>query len=118
VPEPYTLRPAVFLDRDGTLAVYYCPHALADNCNCLKPKTGMLERAALEPALDLQHSFVVGDRYNDIELARNVRARVLLIRTGYEDGRLAGHGVTLPLQPDFVAKDLSHAAGWILRQPR
>jgi len=99
-------------------AVYYCPHTSEDHCVCRKPKTGMLERAALEHALDLQHSFVVGDRYGDIELARNVRARAILVRTGYGEGELTWHAAKWPLQPDFVAEDLSHAADWILRQPR
>jgi len=56
-------------------AVYYCPHISADNCTCRKPRTGMLDRAASEHALDLQRSFVVGDRHGDMELARNARAR-------------------------------------------
>lgn len=58
-------------------AIYYCPHVSTENCNCRKPRTGMLERAAREHALDLHRSFVVGDRYGDIELARNARAAVL-----------------------------------------
>jgi D-glycero-D-manno-heptose 1,7-bisphosphate phosphatase len=99
-------------------AVYYCPHTSADHCECRKPKTGMLERAALEHTLDLQHSFVVGDRHGDMELARNVRARAILVRTGYGEGELAWHAAKWPLPPDFVAEDLSHAADWILRQPR
>jgi D-glycero-D-manno-heptose 1,7-bisphosphate phosphatase len=99
-------------------AVYYCPHTSAERCDCRKPKIGMLERAALEHALDLKHSFVVGDRYGDIELARNAQARAILVRTGYGEGELAWHAAKWPLQPDFVAEDLSHAADWILRQPR
>jgi D-glycero-D-manno-heptose 1,7-bisphosphate phosphatase len=99
-------------------AVYFCPHTSANGCNCRKPKTGMLERAALECSLDLARSFVVGDRYGDIELARNVRARGILVRTGYGEGELAWHSAKWPAQPDFVAEDLSKAADWILRQPR
>ena len=97
-------------------AIYYCPHTSADNCSCRKPKTGMLERAAQEHALDLQRSFVVGDRYGDIELARNARARSILVRTGYGEGELAWHGAKWPVQPDFVADDLAQAADWILGQ--
>jgi D-glycero-D-manno-heptose 1,7-bisphosphate phosphatase len=99
-------------------AIYYCPHTSADNCSCRKPKTGMLERAAKEHALDVQRSFVVGDRYGDIELARNARARSILVRTGYGEGELAWHGAKWPLQPDFVAQDLTQAADWILRQQK
>jgi D-glycero-D-manno-heptose 1,7-bisphosphate phosphatase len=99
-------------------ATYYCPHTSADNCNCRKPKTGMLDLAAREHMVDLQRSFVVGDRYADVELARNARARGILVRTGYGEGELAWHAKEWPVQPDFVASDLAEAADWILRQPR
>jgi D-glycero-D-manno-heptose 1,7-bisphosphate phosphatase len=99
-------------------AIYYCPHVSAENCNCRKPKTGMLNRAAHEHSLDLQRSFVVGDRYVDIELARNAQARSVLVRTGYGEGELAWHAANWPVQPDFVAQDLTQAADWILRQPK
>jgi D-glycero-D-manno-heptose 1,7-bisphosphate phosphatase len=99
-------------------ATYYCPHMSADHCDCRKPRPGMLERAAKEHSLDLTRSFVVGDRYADIELARNVRARSILVRTGYGEGELAWHSAKWPAQPDSVAEDLSKAADWILRQPR
>jgi D-glycero-D-manno-heptose 1,7-bisphosphate phosphatase len=98
--------------------IYYCPHTSAENCVCRKPKTGMLDRAAREHALDLQRSFVVGDRYGDMELARNARARSVLVRTGYGEGELAWHGAKWPKQPDFVADDLTQAADWILRQQK
>jgi phosphoglycolate phosphatase-like HAD superfamily hydrolase len=68
--------------------------------------------------VDLQRSFVVGDRYADVELARNARARGILVRTGYGEGELAWHAKEWPVQPDFVASDLAEAADWILRQPR
>ena len=97
-------------------AIYYCPHTAAENCECRKPKTGMLERAASEHGLDLRRSFVVGDRYGDMELARNARARSILVRTGYGEGELAWHSAKWPVQPDFVAADLAQAADWILRQ--
>jgi D-glycero-D-manno-heptose 1,7-bisphosphate phosphatase len=95
-------------------AVYYCPHTSSENCICRKPKTGMLDRAVMEHALDLQHSFVVGDRSGDIELARNARARSVLVRTGYGEGELTWHAAKWPVQPDFVAEDLAQAADWIL----
>ncbi len=99
-------------------AIYYCPHTSADHCDCRKPKTGLLERAAREHSLELGRSFVVGDRYGDIELARNVRARGILVRTGYGEGELAWDSAKWSAQPDFVAEDLLKAADWILRQPR
>lgn len=99
-------------------AVYYCPHTRADACECRKPKLGMLERAAREHGIDLQRSFVVGDRFGDIELARNAAARSVLVRTGYGEGELAWHAANWPLQPDYVAATLTEAVDWILRQPK
>ena len=99
-------------------AIYYCPHISAENCSCRKPRTGMLDCAALEHALDLQRSFVVGDRYGDMELARNAGARSVLVRTGYGEGELTWRAARWPKQPDFVAEDLTQAADWILRQQK
>lgn len=99
-------------------AIYYCPHTSAENCGCRKPKIGMLVRAASDNGLDLERSFVVGDRYSDVQLAQHVRARSILVRTGYGQGELAWHSATWPVQPDFVANNLTDAADWILRQIR
>jgi len=99
-------------------AVYYCTHASSENCACRKPKTGMLECASREHHIDLQRSFVVGDRYIDIELARNAHAHGILVRTGYGEGELAWHAAKWPALPDFVAGDLAQAVDWILRQPQ
>ena len=97
-------------------AVYYCPHTSSDNCKCRKPKPGMLELAAKDHALDRKRSFVVGDRYGDIELARNAGARGVLVRTGYGEGEMTWHASKWPSQPDFIARDLAEAVEWILRQ--
>lgn len=99
-------------------AVYYCPHASADACECRKPKTGMLDRAACEHSLDLKRSFVVGDRFADIELAHNAAARSVLVRTGFGEGELAWHAAKWPRPPDHIAQTLGDAADWILRQPK
>lgn len=96
-------------------AIYYCPHTSVDNCDCRKPKTGMLERAAREHALDLHHSFVIGDRYADIDLARRAGAQGILVRTGYGEGEYLWNAPKWPFQPDFVAADLADAVHWILR---
>lgn len=96
--------------------VYYCPHVGADGCQCRKPRTGMLERAAAELRLDLKKSFVVGDRGGDVELARRAGSRSVFVRTGFGEGELAWHAANWPQQPDFVAKDLTEAANWILME--
>jgi D-glycero-D-manno-heptose 1,7-bisphosphate phosphatase len=94
--------------------LYYCPHISADKCECRKPKTGMLERAASEFGLDLKKSFVVGDRHSDVELAYRAGARSIFVRTGYGEGELAWHAKNWPRQPEFIAVDLLEAVHWIL----
>ena len=96
-------------------AVYYCPHTSADGCDCRKPKTGMLDRAAREHAIDLHRSFVVGDRHGDVEVARRAGARSILVRTGYGEGEYLWNAPKWQYQPDFVAADLADAVHWILR---
>src|SRR5258707_1578624 len=78
----------------------------------------MLERAAREHGLDLRRSFVVGDRYGDIELAHRVGSRAILVRTGYGEGEIQWHSAKGPAPPDFIAENLADAADWILRQPK
>jgi D-glycero-D-manno-heptose 1,7-bisphosphate phosphatase len=98
--------------------VYYCPHVSADDCACRKPKTGMLEDAARGLGLNLRKSFVVGDRWGDIELAHVASARGILVRTGYGEGELAWHVKNWPHQPDFIAQDLAAAVDWILKETK
>jgi len=99
-------------------ATYYCPHGTADGCDCRKPKTGMLEQAAREHGLDVRRSFVVGDRYGDVELATRAGAKSVFVTSGYGMGDLQWHGKSWPRQPDKIAADLSEAVKWILEQPR
>ena len=99
-------------------ALYYCPHGEEDACVCRKPKPGMLEAAAREHGLDLRRSFVVGDRYGDVELAHGVGARAILVRTGYGEAQMQRDSAKWPAPPDFIAENLVEATDWILRQPR
>jgi D-glycero-D-manno-heptose 1,7-bisphosphate phosphatase len=99
-------------------AVYYCPHATADECDCRKPKPGLLQKAASELDLDLARSYVVGDRYGDMELAFAAGAQGILVRTGYGIGDFTWHSRSWPRQPDEIVEDLSAAVDLILGQTR
>ena len=94
--------------------VYYCPHSSRDGCNCRKPKTGMVERAARELYLDVPCSYVVGDRYSDMELAFLAGCKSIFVRTGYGLGEETWHAKDWPRQPDAVVDDLQCAVDWIL----
>ena len=98
---------------------FYCPHhpqgivrKLRRECDCRKPKPGQLHQAAAELDLDLARSFVVGDRWKDVEAGEAVGARGILVRTGYgrdeENAR--------PSRGAEVADNLVQAVTWILRQ--
>jgi D-glycero-D-manno-heptose 1,7-bisphosphate phosphatase len=96
-------------------AIYYCPHTSDDDCDCRKPKPGMIRKAAREHSVDLAKSFVIGDRYGDVELAQANGGRGVLVRTGYGEEDLRLNGAGWKQQPDFVANDLAGAVDWILK---
>lgn len=64
-------------------AWYFCPHPPWADCACRKPRPGMLRQAASDLGLDLGGSILVGDKTSDLEAARAVGARTILVRTGY-----------------------------------
>ncbi len=119
-PEELVLRVheriAEQLSADGARvdAFYYCPHRTDDDCQCRKPLTGMLERAAREHALELPGSFVVGDRYDDVALAHAVGGRGVLVMTGYGRGEHEWNRAGWPKPPDFVVEDLREAVDKII----
>ena len=99
--------------------VYTCTHGPAEDgasrsCDCRKPGIALMRQASEELKLDLQRSYVVGDRFKDIEMARNAGAKAILVLTGYGKGELEFLGPSSKVQPDFVAEDLGKAIDWIL----
>ena len=100
-------------------AYYYCPHhpdgkvpGLAKACECRKPGRGLVDRAVDEFGVDPVRSYVVGDRWVDVGLARTVGAKGVLVRTGYGDGeaRKPPKGMTA----DAIVDNLIAASSWIL----
>ena len=99
-------------------AFYYCSHTLQDGCACRKPLPGLLEQAAREHALVLPRSFVVGDRYADVESAHAVGGRGILVLTGYGRGEYELQREKWSRPVDYVAQDLAEAVDVILRERR
>ena len=95
------LREALPVDE-----VIVCPHDDADDCDCRKPKPGMLLDAAARLELDLSESFMVGDRWRDVEAGRRAGCRVTFVDRGYEE--------RLRHEPDAVVRGVGAAAEWIL----
>jgi len=96
-------------------AIYFCPHKSEDACVCRKPNPGLLEQAAREHGLELPGSWVVGDRYADLEMGHAAGARGILVMTGYGRGEYELHRSAWPRQPDALAANLSDAVRQILR---
>jgi D-glycero-D-manno-heptose 1,7-bisphosphate phosphatase len=95
-------------------AIYFCPHKTEDACECRKPNPGLLERAAGDHALDLSASWVVGDRYADLEMGHAAGARGILVMTGYGRGEYELHRTRWARQPDALAENLTEAVRRIL----
>jgi D-glycero-D-manno-heptose 1,7-bisphosphate phosphatase len=114
---------AALLADDGVVldGYYYCPHhpegtvaGYTRTCRCRKPGPGMVEQAAADLGLDVARSFVIGDKWLDVELAANAGARGILVRTGYGAGAAGGAPTGLPVHG--VADTLAGAVDLILNE--
>lgn len=102
-------------------AIYYCAHhpsvgepPYRFDCDCRKPKPGLVSRAALDFAINLDESWMVGDRYSDIELARNAGLKSAFVLSGYGRGEWEHQRVNWNQQPDLVAENLLEAVQMIV----
>jgi D-glycero-D-manno-heptose 1,7-bisphosphate phosphatase len=87
---------------------FVCYHDDRDGCDCRKPRPGLLLQAAAEYGIDLARSFMIGDRWRDVEAGR---------RAGCQTVHLVGrHTEEVGGPPDYTAHSLSDAASWILCQ--
>lgn len=108
-------REHAFLDR-----LYYCPHhpekgftgerpELKIDCECRKPKPGMIVQAARDLNLDLKTSWLIGDTTVDIETAKNAGIKSVLVRTGH-----GGRDRNFPIQPTLTAENVLEAVQQIV----
>ncbi len=65
--------------------ILFCPHDDKDNCDCRKPKPGLIFSAQKKWNIDLTNSFLVGDRWKDIEAGINAGIKTILIDYGYDE---------------------------------
>lgn len=89
-----------------------CYHDDADDCDCRKPRPGLLMRGAARHGVDLTASVMIGDRWKDIEAGRRAGCATVLIDHHYHEAP-RGDGV-----PDYTAPSFSEAAAWVLRNPK
>ena len=111
------------LNNKGAIidGIFYCPHHPAGiipeysmECDCRKPKTGLIHQALEAFDIDLSKSYMVGDRHVDIELAYRSEIDGVLVKTGYGLGEI---DYVLPqhsTKPRYIAQNLLDAAKWIV----
>lgn len=102
-------------------AIYYCSHhpSVGDapyrkDCDCRKPKPGMILRAAKKFDIDLSQCWMIGDRYSDIELARNANVNAAFVLSGYGLGEWEFQRKMWKHKPDLVAENLLEAVKGII----
>ncbi len=95
-------------EQTGVDAVYYCPHHPEGKieryrkiCSCRKPNTGLLEAANRDFRIDMEHSYLAGDRAGDILAGINAGLRTILLESGYGSARLEAQ-----VRPDYFVQDL------------
>ncbi len=100
---------------------YYCPHSphapverYRADCDCRKPKPGMILTAAREHGLDLSQSIVIGDRWRDIEMGLAAGTRAILVETGYGRTEATRRPAHIPAVP--VAATLIGAVSLVLAE--
>jgi len=91
-------------------AYYFCPHhplhgkgAYAGDCDCRKPLPGMLLQAAGQLGIDLEHSWMVGDKRADMEAGLAAGCRAILVKTGYGAEEAAGLPAQVPVVDNLLA---------------
>lgn len=97
---------ACLLARTDVDAVKVCFHVDGDRCACRKPKPGLLLQAAEEWDIDLTRSYMIGDRWRDIEAGRAAGCKTILVGCGYAEQAAKA--------PDAVADSLQEATAMIL----
>ncbi len=93
-------------------AIYYCPHHPDENCECRKPKPKLAYQAIKDLQIDPKRSYVIGDRLMDVELARTLGCKSVMVpsmpgRAELKDSKIL---------PDYICFDFESAVRWTIEQ--
>lgn len=94
-------------------AIYFCPHITSDGCECRKPGIGMIMQAERDFQVDLEKSWMVGDKISDIETGIRAKTKTALVLTGYGKKEFSNVRKT----PDLTGEDLLAVARSIIAMP-
>jgi D-glycero-D-manno-heptose 1,7-bisphosphate phosphatase len=104
-------------------AIYYCAHhpsvgepPYRNDCDCRKPKTGLINQAVSDFEIDLGASWMIGDRYGDVELARNAGLHSAFVLSGYGRGEWEYQRHRWKHEPDLVCENLLEAVTMIVHK--
>jgi D-glycero-D-manno-heptose 1,7-bisphosphate phosphatase len=122
VHETHALLEKMLLETGARLdGIYYCPHhpkaghsPYTIECDCRKPGTGLIDRAVRDLDIDVELSYVVGDKWSDVELGQRAHAHAILVRSGYASDDPGNVRPAHIGDPDFIANSLIDAATWII----
>ncbi len=93
----------------GVDQVRVCPHDDVDACECRKPKPGLLLDAAADLDLDLDRSWMIGDRWRDVAAGHSAGVRCIFVDHGWSERG--------PDEPFIAVADLTEAAALVLNAP-
>lgn len=94
--------------------ILVCPHHPDDECWCRKPNPGLIDQASTRYPIDLKKSYMVGDKYIDLELAVKAKIKGVLVKTGPLSQEAHSQSMENNLPVSYVAKNLQDAVTWIL----
>lgn len=103
------------LEKNGVRIkkVYYCTHQKSDNCECRKPKSGLIRQAEEELGINASGSYFIGDKESDMKAGRAAGLKTILVLSGMAS---AEDAAGWSAKPDHIFKDLSEAAGFIMKE--
>jgi D-glycero-D-manno-heptose 1,7-bisphosphate phosphatase len=107
----HSVHEAIQAELGGAIdAFYFCPHLPDEGCKCRKPGLGMIEAAMAEFEIDLENSWMIGDKKLDIETGQAATVSTSLVSTGYG----SEHKAVLKMPPTLFAADLGEAVQHIV----
>lgn len=109
--------------KEGAIVdgIFFCPHypkgsnnEYSHECDCRKPRTGLIKQACDKFDIDMSRSYMIGDHYTDMELADRAEIKGILVKTGYGAGVIEYNLPLINTKPCYIAEDLLDGVNWII----